>query len=651
MNPSNVTHTNLELMLFKEEILKSVRQSENKILTQFKNDKDFILSELNDCISNINNLKKETKDINDILIVNKTQLEKINEFQVFRTRTDNTMVSNNIKITNILKEIGDMKTKYDKSISENLLVPGHVGPTCKFKTLGEYIKFTITDISQMKYENEDMKVELSELKKKSENLLNNVLNLVDKGIERCNDYTDKKQKDIDKFLNMKLKEIDDKSANIREQWEKANNSIQENYTELKKNMESLSKFKNEMIEIMEQNNINLETEISKTHQKLNSNENKNENKFNGLLENYSKIQKDVKSIKEDIIYIQLNRNLKRRRSSVYKNNNIFNSNNNNLNKNDNQIIYGLPNTINYNLNKNDKDSLNNILKKMQLKNSLLYSNTLLGNLEIFDRNNENDISKKLKEKNENNETAINKDSIEEENESQQYLDNDKIYIKTKFKRNKNKSENKKISSNKHYNTNDNSTTNHFYKTYCTESKTRIFNKNNYTPITDNNKYEPGINRKNLNNTDNINNYPFTIRHKEKSNTCNDVDLLKLANIKNRVNNNNMLIGKKIKQKKNNDIDNLNESFSLDNLYKNYFTKKMKIKNDMLKSQLLPQKLVPAFGTTVYQFYRNDLKKENSSISSNNNINNTNQNYSKRGLSSKQEKDISNVVNTKLKIKK
>ena len=645
-----MTHTNIELALFKEEILKTIRQTENKILSQVQTEKKVIISQLNNCSSSITDLKKETEDIKNTLINHKTKIDKMSELELFRIRTDNTIISNNIKINNVLKETDAMRIRYDKLISDNLLIPGHIGPACKYKSLAEYIKSTIIDIPQMKFDTEDSKTQLADLKKKSENMLNSVISLVDKGIERCKEYTDKKQKDIDNFLKKRLKEIEDESTNLREEWIKANNLIQKNYNELKESMENLPKFKNEIIEIMEQNNINIEAKLSKKHQLLSNNLNENENKLNEFIDNFNKMQREFQNLKQDVLYIQLNKNIKRKSSLIYNNFNLYSNN-----KNDNQMSYDLPNKLNNKLNKNDKININNILNNQKIKNSLLYSNTTTNNLEVVDKNNENEKYNKLNDKYENIEIAINKESGDEEEESQQFLDSDKMCIKPKYSINEKNSEKKKKLYNKNYNNNnDNSCYNQFYKSYCNNFKQSLFNNNNkYISITDYNKNQPETKRKILNinnmNVINTNDYPLTSRQpKEKNgkNVCNNVDLFKLVRIDNRSSSkNNILPGKKITQKKNSDNEHLNGSFSLDNVYRNYYNKQMKNKKNIIKSELLPKKVTSAFGSTVYQFFKNDLKKENTGNYSHQNYINNND-YNKIVISPELENNKNNVVNVK-----
>ena len=52
-----------------------------------------------------------------------------------------------IQIQNCQKDLSNMGFKYDKIISSNLMVPGLIGPMCKFSNLKEYIKHNREEMS------------------------------------------------------------------------------------------------------------------------------------------------------------------------------------------------------------------------------------------------------------------------------------------------------------------------------------------------------------------------------------------------------------------------------------------------------------------------------------------------------------------------
>jgi hypothetical protein len=130
--------------------------------------------------------------------------DKINELENFRNKIDGMMISHEIRINNNIKDIQDIKFKYDREITENLTVPGFVGPSCKYKTISSYISSNIDEISKMKIENEVYKKDNKELRKKVDDIIKTCLNLVDNTNSKFLQYVDTKTKNLEESFNMKL---------------------------------------------------------------------------------------------------------------------------------------------------------------------------------------------------------------------------------------------------------------------------------------------------------------------------------------------------------------------------------------------------------------------------------------------------------------
>ena len=92
------------------------------------------------------------------------------------------LVTHEIRINNNIKDISNFSSKFDKIISDNIFIPGFIGPSCQYKTLSDYINSNIEEMNRMKVEKEVVKKEQKEYKIKMESfikqmvLLNETLN-------------------------------------------------------------------------------------------------------------------------------------------------------------------------------------------------------------------------------------------------------------------------------------------------------------------------------------------------------------------------------------------------------------------------------------------------------------------------------------------
>ena len=199
-----------EITSLKEEFLKEIRDLEKKlnlqIILKFKE-----LDEKNyKFIQEFKQISKNTKSLTDLISTKNLESHKINEFEIFKKKAETTIVSHEVRLNSAIKDLNDFKYTQAKEFSENLTVPGFVGPTCKYRNIGQYIAVNISDMDKMKNDNESNKKEAKDIKKRMEDMLKTLLNLVDKTNEKGIDYINNKMKIIEETVNNKFVEINDK---------------------------------------------------------------------------------------------------------------------------------------------------------------------------------------------------------------------------------------------------------------------------------------------------------------------------------------------------------------------------------------------------------------------------------------------------------
>ena len=204
-----------EIKSLKNELFKEIAEVENKInqklLRQFeKNEENMVQN-----TEQFNKMIKKGESLLDSLSSQIINSDRINELENFRNKIDSMVISHEIRINNNIKDIQDIRFKYDREITENLAVPGFVGPSCKYKTISGYISSSIDEISKIKIENEVFKKENKELRKKVDEIIKTCLNLVNNTNTKFLQYVNNKTKNIEEFLNMKIGEFTDKMIDFK----------------------------------------------------------------------------------------------------------------------------------------------------------------------------------------------------------------------------------------------------------------------------------------------------------------------------------------------------------------------------------------------------------------------------------------------------
>ena len=321
-----------DLIQFKDEIFKTIRLLENR-LTSDITDKFTQSSLLYEAVNNRLNLISSNNDsLLELLTSQKLNLDKISSLEKTNNKIEQNLITNELKLKQIISEIENLRDKYEKIMFENLQVTGYVGPGCQYKNIGDYIRTNIAEFSKMKMDKEKIKMENSRLKNKLDNMVKNTLSLVDSGIITCQKYSDRKHADIKTLLENKLIEFNEKNMDLRAMINKAETDNEKNVENLRKDVEELQSIKeafinatenkiseiNDKIEIIIQE-IEVLKKINKGNKKINDGSNMNrirgdDRKGNVILnkeEEIKGLENNINKKKEKIDYYMNNTNTNR----------------------------------------------------------------------------------------------------------------------------------------------------------------------------------------------------------------------------------------------------------------------------------------------------------------------------------------------------
>ena len=111
-----------ENLLFKEEILKTVREFKETLTKNFETK----ISELtikNEKLEKIlEHLTEDNKKLIDNITSKQFGMEKVTQLENFKNKTDSMLITHEIRINNNIEEIGSLRTKYDRALILVLLV-------------------------------------------------------------------------------------------------------------------------------------------------------------------------------------------------------------------------------------------------------------------------------------------------------------------------------------------------------------------------------------------------------------------------------------------------------------------------------------------------------------------------------------------------
>ena len=363
-----------EIMQFKDEMLKNIRELERKIMTKVNKNQEDLSSDLNNITASLNSLKTNNNAIIDSITETKLNFDKISHIESDLIKFHTTLNGQEKKINETMLDISFMKEQYEKSFSDALIVPGIIGKNCKYNNFNDYIVNINQEISRLKTEKEYSKKESRELKKKLEQGIKSMSNLVDSFVGRAKIYTDGTKKGIIELMDTRISEFDSKNMELFSKFYKMDSDFNQKFEKFDENLNNL--------------NLNTNEEIKKVEERL--------TKLNNNLE---EIYKYINETKEELKYFKNNEEKYMNELEQIKNNfnNIIKIENNNNNENCNTITsdinYSKEITSVINQAKNIKE-INNITTKPNFNEILLNNNNINNNKSCQTNNNESKLNQK-----------------------------------------------------------------------------------------------------------------------------------------------------------------------------------------------------------------------------------------------------------------
>ena len=299
----------------KEEFFKNMREFEEKWM-KILDIKEFQLQkQITDLKEDSENIFQRSKAILDNYSAHKVNESIINDFATFKNKVNDMLVTHEIRINNNIKDISNFSSKFDKIISDNIFIPGFIGPSCQYKTLSDYINSNIEEMNRMKIEKEVIKKEQKEYKIKIESFIKQMVLLNETSMIQNKEYTNSKQKDYELLLDGKLQPLNDKIFRFYELSSQFQSTVEK---DIKLFREHLDKIKEELIENIKEKEENLKKNLDELHKKIVLNIQDigiNKNKIIGMKSDLDEINKSYDKLNTSIN--EINKEIK-----ILKNNNI-----------------------------------------------------------------------------------------------------------------------------------------------------------------------------------------------------------------------------------------------------------------------------------------------------------------------------------------
>ena len=199
--------TRSDLILFKEDFLKTIKEFKTELNLKIAEKYEFFNKLIEESNQKVYNYEKDKNTFIQKLNFLEEKHEILSKISEKTTKLKNDLNVHTLLIQNCQKDISNMGFKYDKIITNNLMIPGLIGHMCKFNNLKEYILNNREEISEI---NNNIQSVLDELKlnKKKLDEVKDYVQLFKKNVEpTLQSFVDLKVNQLEKKMEKNLETI------------------------------------------------------------------------------------------------------------------------------------------------------------------------------------------------------------------------------------------------------------------------------------------------------------------------------------------------------------------------------------------------------------------------------------------------------------
>ena len=158
----------MEMLHFKDEILKDMKILKREIFDNYKTDSSVVSEKILNLENKINSINQKIAELS--LFLNKDSANNImshmTTFTEFKNKTKESLLTMEIKINNVDKELKNNIYRIDNILSDSVIYPAIIGRTSKYKTFHQLLDDILSQISQNTTNKEKNTLDLNSYKKK-----------------------------------------------------------------------------------------------------------------------------------------------------------------------------------------------------------------------------------------------------------------------------------------------------------------------------------------------------------------------------------------------------------------------------------------------------------------------------------------------------
>ena len=158
----------MDLLRFKDDILKDMKKMENRLNKKYLNIEESINEKINTFELKINSFEQKIIELSNLINIDKSMKEKIESLEQFKEEMKDTLFTRRAKYNEFEKKVNDEINRINDTLLDSVIYPGIFGPSTKFKTFHDFIDYVLFELNQLILFKDKSGLDLNPFKKKIE---------------------------------------------------------------------------------------------------------------------------------------------------------------------------------------------------------------------------------------------------------------------------------------------------------------------------------------------------------------------------------------------------------------------------------------------------------------------------------------------------
>ena len=253
------------LILFKNETLKDIKEAKKILIDKFSDLEYRILEKIDNFDKNHSKISQKIEEIISFIDSLKDIKNNVNLLLAYKSKSENSLIDLGIKLKSLDKDYNKSIFSINNILKDSVIYPGIIGGSSKFKTFHDIIDYTLANISysnsfkdkiikEVNHNKINSEINIEKLKNQIQAILDKTNNIITNEITTSEEKTENKFKKYDEKLQNLITENNKNNFNIQKELDDLMNKLKEQINETNEIKKDLFLKFNELKDKYNQNN-------------------------------------------------------------------------------------------------------------------------------------------------------------------------------------------------------------------------------------------------------------------------------------------------------------------------------------------------------------------------------------------------------------